>query len=223
MDLVAPMLTAQKNGRPTLVVVPSTSDAFECIKNHAENQCICLVGDNAFLPSALKPATYLSACCQAQKNGTPLPSAFVFTDQLVDAPEATLFVRHNDVTQYVSSLELLALLNHHVDLYVWTATNFQYVRHDDHEMSSSIQRVLEALLNYYMSCARMDATWLARDIQRRRLHAFRCLHAAIRIRDYESALMLHFAGNALPDNAVVLLQRLAAMRTRVLRSRQAAI
>lgn len=219
MEFIRSLNWCAVSGQPALIVLPSTDISIREAFQYAQAHAMAMIGEEQLVPSAIRPASYLASCSRARDAGRRPVSAFIFTDQFVDAPESSLLVGAGDCAEYLSTTELIALSNYGLRLQIWTDHGFRLFVGD---AATALDGVVLALQRYNSACENLGAVWLVRARQERRRREVRRANAVRRIRGYESSLMHHLGGGAIPKDAHGLLLRLGALRTEVLRTREEA-
>ncbi|RLK55899.1 hypothetical protein BCL79_0270 [Stenotrophomonas rhizophila] len=215
MELIRSLTMSGASGEPVLIVLPSTEIAINEAVQYAQIHEMAIIGEARLVPSAMRPATYFASCSEARNAGRRPASAFLFTDQFVDAPESSLLVGAGDRTEYLGTTELIALGSYGLQLQIWTEQGFRLIAGD---AATSFDGVVLALQAYYIACDRLGTAWLVRTRQERRRPEVRRANAVRRIRGYESSLMQELGGAPMSNAAHGLLQRLGVLRTELLRS-----
>lgn len=196
--------------RPALLVLPTTREVLRLVALEVRRPGggVVAVADPAVLPGALDPVAYLTLCREQCADGAGAPSAFVFTDQIVDPPISMVLVEYRGACRFLPATEMLARANYGVAVHAWTAAGLVDVTG---EADQPIP-VLRVLKDYYLACEQLGDAWLMRDRQRRAQVAARIDAAVERVRVFESAVMQAFAGSDLCPDAQALLADLASRR-----------
>lgn len=192
------MAAAIMNADPaTLFIVPSTRETLGASAGWVSEAKCCVIGlredfgspcEEAF--EVLSPARFLAACRSASVTEPRLP-VMVFTDQFVSAEHAPLFVRQGADEMFFPSLELVAAAQYGYSVSYWDGADFaRPVRH----APDSSTDVLRALHRYYRACDALGEAWLMRERQHQRTVAGRVEAARLRLRLYQSIVMLATVG-----------------------------
>lgn len=192
----------------TLVVLPTTRKAVEVALRESDSKHL-IVADPAIIHAAIDPPSYLALCSQHEACGQRPPSAYVFSDQIVDPAIATLLVERAGVREFLPATEVLARANHAVAVHVWTRRELVAVTPTP---ARDPRPVLRAMCTYYDACADLGDDWLMRGRQRRRQVESRVDSAMRRLRLYESVVMQAFATNDLYEEARGMLREIAWRR-----------
>lgn len=203
---------------PAILALPTTHETVETALRR-DRRDIFLVADPAVIPSAIGPTAYLALCKQREEQDACAPSAYVFTDQFVDPPIASILVEHGGVREFLPATEVLARANYGVAVHIWTNAGCIAA---PSATTQDARPVLRLLCDYYDACVGLGDSWLMQNRQRRRRIDARLDNAVHRLRLYESAIMHVFASSELRDDAHALLRELGVRRAELTAQREKA-
>jgi hypothetical protein len=171
----------ERTATPNALLVPSTNAAFDWISDSACGEGSAVVG-HAGLPGMQTPAALLA---RLQREPTSLPGrVIIFTDQLVSARDATIEVRRDGNTLFLSPLELILNNQFEYTLYAVNGADHPCLMKD-----SSIEAVLTFTLAHLDAAQAMGSDWLARDQQELRLPKRRRDQRRRHVRTMQSSIL----------------------------------
>lgn len=220
VDAMARQLAAAiESGDPgALFVVPSTAATLAAAATWIREAQWRVVGlHEEFKSSGLDtadlyaPARFLASCQEAATAGRRQPTV-VFTDQFVSAEHAPLLVRNGAEEMFFPTLELVAAARYGATIFCWTGDRF--VR-PEAASSGAEAAVLRTLQSYYRACEALGDAWLMRGRQHQRSPAGRVDAARLRLRLYQSIVMLAPDDETSASLRLPLLEELIALQQRL--------
>lgn len=164
------------------VVLPSTADTTQIAADIALNGFIIVGngGDGCLLPAQLYERLEASPPC------TPF-HVIAFTDQLNDAINAPLLIRHNGITEFRPSIEAILASRHGFHIHAWTGQAIEQAT--DLIGPAAITPALKLQSTYFLACEAFGDAWRMRHVQQLRMPALRFEFAQRRNRSYQSHLL----------------------------------
>ncbi len=142
---------------PSVLLAPSTDQVFDWIgKNLLGEDCVAV--GHAGLPRMQTPAALLT---RLQQDPIALPRRVVlFTDQLVSARDATIEVRREGKTLFLSPLEFILNNQYRRSLYAVNGAELACLTE-----AAPIEAVLKFTLEHLDAANALGLDWLARELQ----------------------------------------------------------
>lgn len=170
-----------RRGTRSVLLAPSTEMVFDWLAKNDPGECITSVGHGG-LPGMQTPATLLR---QLQHDDATMPRHItLFTDQLVSARDATLEVRRDGKTLFLSPLEYILNNQYRYPLYAVNGGSLVYLMD-----AAPIRNVLKFTLEHLDAAEAIGPNWLAGEIQGERLSESRRTQRRKYIRAMQSSIL----------------------------------
>jgi hypothetical protein len=166
-------------------VVPTTSAVLARVKKFEANAAIAVVSPRfGEGKSTLKSLLSRVGAAQAAPK-----TVVVFSDQILDPADATLFVRHDSGDGFFSPLEAILNIKYDYELDVWAGQSSTKIPAG----AGTVESVLSSVVGHVRSCETLGDLWRMRELQGMRTPAFRIYQARRKLRFFKSAVVNAYA------------------------------
>ena len=186
--------------RRTLYALPTTKATVDAAKILLESNPALIV-----VATSMQQEADASKAIAAFRNSMDDASQFgiIFSDQLLSAANAPIFVEQHGKYRYLSALEVIACSNYNFAIKAWTGNCFENAA-----ASSPPHAVLSMMMRYMHGCELLGNEWLMLESQRANFLEARLVDAYRRLRMLESAIMHAFVNSHLPERHQSLIKRI---------------
>ncbi len=173
--------TLAHSGTPSALLAPSTEVVFDWLARNVLGEGSTAVGHGA-LPGMETPAALLA---RLQQEPAALPRrVIIFTDQLVSARDATIEVRRDGKTLFLSPLEFILNNQYRYPLYAVNGGGLASLMD-----AAPITDVLKFTLEHLDAAEALGPGWLAREQQDPRTSESRRVQRRRYIRAMQSSIL----------------------------------
>lgn len=172
---------ASANSQQTAYIVPTTTTLLALAKRLEASASASVVAPRSGEGKST-PTSLLSRV--AVPRNAP-KAVIVFSDQLLDPADATLFVRHDSGDGFFSPLEAILNIKYGYELDVWTGEGSAVI--PGH--AGTLESVLTCMVAHVRSCEVLGDLWRMRALQGMRTPAFRVYQAQRKLRFFRSSIL----------------------------------